>query len=790
MGSLPDREQVMQDAGWQNDSQRRSHWERVIDRMKYLLQAGPRELDSVERGRRLCITALAGCGKSICLRQLCLLRATRLPGQLVLHIEFGSRREDFPSSTRSTDFWAFLTNLVNEELEKHQLPPMDVQRWLKSLAETGKLTLAVDGLDELDVSSGNARAAAIAAFLRHCPQIHCVIAGRPYAIQEHYWELLFARDSITARAASDWVFCLVEVFTQAQRELFLGLKRLNYLKNLHTGGEFSVRTLEVLRTLTMEQVKSLRSLADVYWEGVSRSLPEDKHSSGRHYHTDMTTEQIFALLGAAAFLCVSQPVTSADNDSGPQVSKEMRLSNDVWDRLAKCLGPIFSEIGQAIRGEDTSRAREEVQARYAELHKLGTNFVEYAYLDLTELRLLKWRVTSQRDFFAALWLVRHASKKDLEWLMERQTRVGYGVKQRHSELQELWAFVCGMPDRAFEQQDSKFRRWGALAQSLFRPSDAAPRPTALMAISWPRLLLRAGFHFNPAWEDVDLRTATQQAQCEAERLWKAGRSDAQVADNCCRRVAVEFLSEYPRLRDGASDRWWQRWFRRFGSSRSRICNEDLESQWKSCDTAKEKKFWAGDGISFGSSPPEEKTLQRAFQLCAIPVTRRLYALFDGNHERDFDDYGKYSPELRCPAIYLSWWDAVMVSIWLHGGLLDEWEWEYACRGGKSHGGAKQDVWWWGDDESQLEKYAWIMLNSKVQTHEVGQKEANPYELLDMLGNVWEWTSSLWSESENRRVVRGGSFLLASDDARASIRFFYDPSGSGHGIGCRVARADF
>jgi hypothetical protein len=130
---------------------------------------------------------------------------------------------------------------------------MDIQPWLQSLARTGKLTLAVDGLDEIEVDTGKSRAAAIAAFLQHCPQVHCVIAGRPYAIQEHYWYPLFARAG--ALVASDWEFCVIEVF----------------------------------RTLSREQLESLRSLADVYWAGVSRSVLAGGVTPERHDHTGMTT---------------------------------------------------------------------------------------------------------------------------------------------------------------------------------------------------------------------------------------------------------------------------------------------------------------------------------------------------------------------------------------------------------------------------------------------------------------------------------------------------------------------
>ena len=187
---------------------------------------------------------------------------------------------------------------------------------------------------------------------------------------------------------------------------------------------------------------------------------------------------------------------------------------------------------------------------------------------------------------------------------------------------------------------------------------------------------------------------------------------------------------------------------------------------------------------------KKKKLTRSFSLCAIPVTRRLYALFDVYHEQDFEDYKNFSPLPRCPAIYVSYWDALMVSIWLHGGLLDEWEWEYACRGGASDSGDKQPMWWWGNDETRLEEHAWIYWNSEGRTQVVGRRTANAYGLYDMLGNVIEWTSSLWSEKGNSRVVRGGSFRGGSDGAKCSSRDYGNPSGSIRGTGCRVARADF
>jgi formylglycine-generating enzyme required for sulfatase activity len=64
---------------------------------------------------------------------------------------------------------------------------------------------------------------------------------------------------------------------------------------------------------------------------------------------------------------------------------------------------------------------------------------------------------------------------------------------------------------------------------------------------------------------------------------------------------------------------------------------------------------------------------------------------------------------------------------------------------------------------------------------VAQKAANGYGLYDMLGNVWEWTSSGWSDrpiggtdpaggtAADRKVLRGGSWGGNPRVARASYR---------------------
>ncbi|GAA4930977.1 formylglycine-generating enzyme required for sulfatase activity [Actinomycetospora succinea] len=127
-----------------------------------------------------------------------------------------------------------------------------------------------------------------------------------------------------------------------------------------------------------------------------------------------------------------------------------------------------------------------------------------------------------------------------------------------------------------------------------------------------------------------------------------------------------------------------------------------------------------------------------------------------------------------PVVHVAHADAHAYAMWAGLALPTEVEWETAARGGLD--GA---TYTWGDSPEEPGtrlanfwhgEFPWRADRGYGGTTPVGAFPANPYGLVDMAGNVWEWTADLYDVVDHtccgpedtgfvpRHVVKGGSFL--------------------------------
>lgn len=206
--------------------------------------------------------------------------------------------------------------------------------------------------------------------------------------------------------------------------------------------------------------------------------------------------------------------------------------------------------------------------------------------------------------------------------------------------------------------------------------------------------------------------------------------------------------------------------------------------------------------------PQRKVTLSAFWMGAFELSRDEFDIFykdeNTSDNSTIDAITKPSPQYidfslgmgkegGYPVNSLSQYSALMYCRWLYNKTGDfyrlptEAEWEYACRAGST------TRFYFGDDQKQLEKYAWFKDNSDDKFQRAGLKLPNAWGLYDMLGNVSEWTLDHYEEkrmenmppnSENPfvapnklrypKVIRGGGYSDEADELRAANRTKSDP----------------
>ena len=194
------------------------------------------------------------------------------------------------------------------------------------------------------------------------------------------------------------------------------------------------------------------------------------------------------------------------------------------------------------------------------------------------------------------------------------------------------------------------------------------------------------------------------------------------------------------------------------------------------------------GIKMNLIPPgkftckvkqKELNIPQAFYCGKYEITQKQWKRIMGQNPSHFTDSGSDAPVEQ-----VSWEDCLKflkklcelegVPIGTYR-LLNETEWEYACRAGTHSAFCHGDKL----DSSMANFDGNYPYNAPVgvkrnKTLPVGSFECNVWGLYDMHGNVWEWCSNLYDQKSNsmERTIKGGSWNISAKDCSSSTRSKY------------------
>jgi formylglycine-generating enzyme required for sulfatase activity len=184
----------------------------------------------------------------------------------------------------------------------------------------------------------------------------------------------------------------------------------------------------------------------------------------------------------------------------------------------------------------------------------------------------------------------------------------------------------------------------------------------------------------------------------------------------------------------------------------------------------------GDDIGVDVQYPWEDSPRRhhshtmgiaAFYIDKYPVTNRQFAEFlkasqyhpedDHNFLKDWKN-GQYPAGWdNRPVTWVSLEDARAFAKWAGKRLPHEWEWQYAAQGldGRTYP--------WGDrwcDECVPQQEHGRELRGPTAV-DAFPKGASPFGVMDLTGNVWQWTDEFLDEHTRAGILRGGGYYRPS-----------------------------
>ncbi|MEQ9502316.1 MAG: SUMF1/EgtB/PvdO family nonheme iron enzyme [Deltaproteobacteria bacterium] len=211
-------------------------------------------------------------------------------------------------------------------------------------------------------------------------------------------------------------------------------------------------------------------------------------------------------------------------------------------------------------------------------------------------------------------------------------------------------------------------------------------------------------------------------------------------------------------------------------------------------------FTMGDNSGEPDEYPERKLQMQGFRIDRMEVTNAAYRACVAAKACDPAAYLE-DPDLGQedhPVVGVTWEDAERFCAWLGKRLPTEAEWEYAAKG------ADFRKWPWtgafdAKNANTVQAGDFHGKTAPVNAYEGGE---SPFGVLQMAGNVAEWTADYFDPTHYRknkdttdpagpksgreRVVRGGSYRDTSHTVRVAARRAKAPTEVDNTIGFRCA----
>lgn len=256
------------------------------------------------------------------------------------------------------------------------------------------------------------------------------------------------------------------------------------------------------------------------------------------------------------------------------------------------------------------------------------------------------------------------------------------------------------------------------------------------------------------------------------------------------------------------------------------------------------EYIMGSDRNANEMPMSIQTIEKPFWIGRFEITNEQFSAFDTEHDsrteyRHGYQFGREGYPLNNPlqpVVRISWQQAMDYCKWLSEktgldiSLPTEAQWEWAARAGSAEaytfGALSSDYSRYANlGDKRLAEFAactshkfyesvriidnanryddWIPRDDQYDdagfvSTRVGSYRANPWDLSDMCGNVWEWTLSAeraypYDPTDGRneivgtekRVIRGGSWYDRPSKGTSSYRMAYRPYQQVFNVGFRV-----